>query len=240
MEVEMIFEKIKTLCDTQKQFPYIHLFDERNKKCTEFVHHDKFEKICRSESWRQHIRFQENQMYLFIEQGQRYFIFSGLYGLIYCLRPVYLHEKKIASLILGGYRLANANDSISVEVKGLPQKFYQEIVGDFEEMNAAIGDVFREIDTVFLDIVKTLKSDMTKKYSLSDLEKIHYCHSKKISRLFLKHTKMSFGKFYQKLRMEYALEQMEGLEVSIADVAESVGYSDERAFRRALKEYLGK
>ena len=70
--------------------------------------------------------------------------------------------------------------------------------------------------------------------TMSDLADSIYCSKRTLERLFRDKLKMPFTKYYQRLRIEYAIHLLITTELSIADIASKIGYTPS-SFSREFK-----
>lgn len=236
-EQSVLFAKIEKICQNEREIPYIRLHKVEDQKEQEYIHHVEAKKLLEFPKWRRHILRQEEKSNHFLGENKRYFVFFGNYGLVYCSRPVFYQGKIIAKIIAGGYILSGYHHEQIDFSESFPKPTSQVIIQRFESFSKKISGLFLEENQLVEKIVKILGADFSKKLTLSELAELCYCNEKTIARAFVKETGLTFGKYYQKMRMEFAVERIEKDQASMIELCEQLGYLNERSLREALGKY---
>ena len=65
-------------------------------------------------------------------------------------------------------------------------------------------------------------------------------HERSLQALLRNETQLSFAAYLEKIRLEQSMTLLTGTNLSIAEIALQVGYSNDRSFRRAFKRHYDK
>lgn len=88
------------------------------------------------------------------------------------------------------------------------------------------------------EIVIFLKSDFSKGTDLDEISRNFHISPKKVSRLFLKETNMTFSTWYKQAKLLQALTELE-LKKSILNIALELGYESPSSFSYMFKREMG-
>ena len=93
-------------------------------------------------------------------------------------------------------------------------------------------------DDIILDVIQYINSNYNKPSALSRFCSIHHYSPQYISRKFKQETGITVSVYLQKVRIEKSCELLAGSNLLIADVAEAVGYTDEKFFNSLFKRMI--
>lgn len=111
------------------------------------------------------------------------------------------------------------------------------------EFNKQISEIKKETDQQLMvakmeEIALLIEGNLKKKYTLKSLAKDHQMTPLTLHRNFKKLKGMSVKKFAIKCKMESAQVLLATTELSVAEIAEEVGYSEPGDLARAYKKYF--
>jgi AraC-like DNA-binding protein len=92
-------------------------------------------------------------------------------------------------------------------------------------------------DTI-LEIIQYINSNYSTQTLLSKYCELYHYSPQYISRKFKQETGFTVSEYLQKVRIEKSCELLAGSDMSVADVAESVGYSDLKFFNNLFKRMI--
>ena len=94
-------------------------------------------------------------------------------------------------------------------------------------------------DHIIKEIQTYIEKNLQEKLSVEELAKKSVTSSRNFIRRFKKATRNTPFEYIQRVRIEAAKKNLESSTLNIAEVMYSVGYSDEKAFRKVFKKYTG-
>jgi len=239
---ECVLEKIYAIA-TEFKFPLIRLLNEKNKKIKQRNSEVLLNKIVDNKEWKEFIHYQETFGKANTSPENDCFIFIGKFGLVYHYKALFIHGKFIGAILYGGFPLENIDnysfwDGIIQEdskkflvSKALPSR---EISKKFLYFSTEISKILSEINPHFNNIMLTLYQRKNKRTTLKDLSEIHFLSTSHIRRLFIQNTGMSFSTFYKKWKLDLANELHEETKLSKNEIAEMLGYSENRQFIQSI------
>jgi AraC-like DNA-binding protein len=237
-DFEYILEKVYTIA-TEMKFPLIRLLNEQNKKIKQRNSEVFLNKIVGNKGWEEFIHYQESFGKSTTSPENDCFIFIGKFGLVYHYKALFIHDKFIGAILFGGFPLENINDfsfwdgiiqedcESFLVGKALPTR---EISKKFLYFSTEISKILSEINPHFSNIMLTLYQRKNKRTTLKDLSEIHFLSTSHIRRLFIQNTGTSFSIFYKKWKLDLANELHEGTKLSKNEIAERLGYPENRSF----------
>ncbi len=92
--------------------------------------------------------------------------------------------------------------------------------------------------TVVTDVMRYVKKNYQKALSLQDFCKEKHYNLSYLSRRFKTETGITFREYVQKIRMEKCCELLEGTDLSVSEIARSVGYEDVQFFHTVFRKVL--
>jgi AraC family transcriptional regulator, L-rhamnose operon transcriptional activator RhaR len=92
-------------------------------------------------------------------------------------------------------------------------------------------------DTI-LEVIQYINSNYTSQSLLSKFCELHHYSPQYISRKFKQETGFTVSDYLQKVRIEKSCELLAGSDMSVADIAESVGYADLKFFNNLFKKMI--
>lgn len=217
--------------------PFVQTMRPNGEIYSQKTNHTYFENFLSLSCWQRMMQINAKKLVEWNKGKHERHIFFDSYGQVYCLREILSSEGVTGFVVFGGYLSENISELLEMEI---PIFTKNEIEVSFEEINKELTKFFQDFSVSFPLIVATLKSDFSHKYTLDELSDLHYCSKNKIKELFQEHAKESFGKFYLRLRMEYAYDRLKATSCTLEEVAGKVGYQDTRSFRRAFNSYFRK
>lgn len=75
---------------------------------------------------------------------------------------------------------------------------------------------------------------------LASVADVFGIHERSLQALLRNETQLSFAAYLEKIRLEQSMTLLTGTNLSIAEIALQVGYSNDRSFRRAFKRHYDK
>lgn len=85
-----------------------------------------------------------------------------------------------------------------------------------------------------------MSANLDRPIELADVARSLGCSDRTLTRHFVAATGLSPARFVRRLRLETAARLLAASALPVADVADQVGYDDERAFRRAFVAHFGR
>lgn len=92
-------------------------------------------------------------------------------------------------------------------------------------------------DTI-IEVIKYIKSHYSSSRILSTFCDLYHYSPQYISRIFRQETGFTVSEYLQKVRIEKSCELLAGSNLSVADIAESVGYTDLKFFTSLFKRMI--
>ena len=89
------------------------------------------------------------------------------------------------------------------------------------------------------EIKKYIQDNITSDLSLNSIASNFFLNKYYFSHLFKKETGMNFIDYVTSLRIEKAKEMLKDVSIKVYEVAEKIGYADQRYFSQLFKKYTG-
>lgn len=93
-------------------------------------------------------------------------------------------------------------------------------------------------DPRLLEVITYISENYSKKFTLIDLGKKFGISPSNLSYLFKKYLNISYSNYIEEVRISAACKLLQSKNISIDEIAETVGYSDARTFRNSFKKLL--
>ncbi len=106
-------------------------------------------------------------------------------------------------------------------------------------LKATISNANRSTSNVVAKVVEYVSNNFNKKLSLAMVSKELNFHQSYISRCIRKELGMSFENYCNKYRMDHAIQLLMYYDLSVARVAEKVGFKEPKYFSYVFKKYFG-
>lgn len=103
--------------------------------------------------------------------------------------------------------------------------------------NVIIQDLSVKNDTI-LEVIQYINRNYCISGALSKFCELHHYSPQYISRKFKQETGFTFSEYLQKVRIEKSCELLAGSNLTVADIAETVGYSDLKSFNNLFKRMI--
>ncbi|MDR2833425.1 MAG: hypothetical protein LBV67_06900, partial [Streptococcaceae bacterium] len=104
-----LIDKICLVLNKKTHLPFIRLTDLSGEVLFESIQ-PHMKKLTHLDKWNLALTSYHKKATLLIKKTQDYFRFIGPMGLIYCLKPIYINNQKVAEVILGGFRVDNLDE----------------------------------------------------------------------------------------------------------------------------------
>lgn len=191
------------------------------------------------------------------------YMYKCPFGIYEALMPIYKNDEIAAYVFVGMGIEDNAESAAELMSKALDvspnlnktqleksiadlPKFTKEkldafatllpLIAEYIETNNLLADT----DMTIGQLIKTyIKNNLAKKITLSDLSWQLHCSTVTLTEHFKKEYGITIMEYIMKKRMEKARRLLENSELSIREVAEECGFSDNEYFSRCFKESHG-
>lgn len=131
---------------------------------------------------------------------------------------------------------AQAEKNVKLATLSLLSMLLDELVTNFSEKQETIQQKSQKHLQRLKSITGYIQKNFRTGISLAQLAESEHLSSAYLSRFFAQHFGMSFTEYINKIRMEYAVNELLTSDTAIADIALNNGFSDVRAFVSLFKK----
>ena len=158
----------------------------------------------------------------------------------YFLTDIYLRVKQSIAQIYPAAQIpfpSNATVLSLIESKRYLYEIIQFFSEQFEVWFNAIGTP--SSDDVLDDLLVYIRHNFRQNLRLETLAPLFGYNSSYLGKIFSKKTGCSFNTYVDKIRIQYALEQLKGSNLKIYEIAEQAGYCNVDYFHKKFRKYIG-
>ncbi|MDR2832490.1 MAG: hypothetical protein LBV67_02105, partial [Streptococcaceae bacterium] len=174
-----------------KNLPFFRMFTINGEKLFEQFNCCYLKTLAHLDEWEEAISSVSSQTLLIMGKKENLLHFFDFSGLLYYQKKIYINEKKVGTLIFGGFLLEDHHCPIDKNekiIEKMSKRTIEEITDKVKEINEEINELTSYFPKLLLEIIEKLKQNFTHNYTLSELSRYFFVHETTINRLFKKYT----------------------------------------------------